>query len=190
MVKHVLIIFILTSVAVIAGWQIDVARLFNVFPPIVVCLSIMAAAVFVRLNRGMPTLDWKSLTGSDRKRITSAIEGLSLEYIGVLAINAFAILMLIVASGLGPKDAIALPSQLQSIFVAAFVGTVLLAVYRMAYVVWRDYDIIKLQRKLIDDAVDRETNDLEKKEAENRLAEMRSANLKAPALSPVQPWEN
>jgi hypothetical protein len=51
-------------IAAIFGWRLPLARLMDILQPLVVALSIMVAALLVRLNRGMPTLDWKSLESS------------------------------------------------------------------------------------------------------------------------------
>ena len=45
---------------VVFGWEIPLMRLFAALQPLTLVLSIMIAAILVRLNRGMPTLDWKS----------------------------------------------------------------------------------------------------------------------------------
>lgn len=47
----------------------------------------MAAAVLVRLNRGMPTLDWKSLEPKGRKNLTAKIVKLQQEYLSILLFN-------------------------------------------------------------------------------------------------------
>ena len=48
-----------SGLAALFGWGVPLVRLFDAFQPMIVALSIMIAAIFVRLNRGMPTLEWK-----------------------------------------------------------------------------------------------------------------------------------
>ena len=59
----------------------------EVLQPLIVAISIMAAALLVRLNRGMPTLDWKSLETAERKILTERVVELSREYMFVLALQ-------------------------------------------------------------------------------------------------------
>ncbi|MBA4174542.1 MAG: hypothetical protein C0511_18290, partial [Hyphomicrobium sp.] len=60
-------------VAGLFAWAVPLVRLFGAVQPLIVALSIMVAAVFVRLNRGMPTLEWKSLEPEKRKELTTSI---------------------------------------------------------------------------------------------------------------------
>jgi hypothetical protein len=57
----VLTIVWVLGLATLFAWNVPLLRLFDAFQPMVVALSIMVAAVFVRLNRGRPALEWKSL---------------------------------------------------------------------------------------------------------------------------------
>ncbi|MBY5831889.1 hypothetical protein HFN47_22440 [Rhizobium leguminosarum] len=190
MLRLAVAIIVILVASGLAAWGIDVARLFNVTQPITVCLSIMGAAVFVRLNRGMPTLDWKSLTALERKELTKSILDLTREYVLILGLNAIAIAYVIFLSAVGKDDAILLPAYMQRGLVGAFVFLLGVAATRVGYVVWRDFDIVRLQKKLIDDSGIRDEHDAAKKEASEKVTAMKSSGLKAPPPSPIQPWSN
>ena len=71
------------------AWAVPLVRLFGAFQPLIVALSIMVAAVFVRLNRGMPTLEWKSLDPVKRKDLTASIVRVTTEYGWIIGINGW-----------------------------------------------------------------------------------------------------
>ncbi|WP_245636797.1 hypothetical protein [Azospirillum thiophilum] len=153
------------------------SRLFDAFQPMTVALSIMLAAILVRLNRGMPTLDWKSLEPQERSQLTSAIVDLTREYAFIVGIKAALVTALV---SLAPfKLDAACWSNWTSRGVAAAIGAmVALSVSRMAYVVWRDYDIVKLQKMMIDSSGVREKNEGEVKLAEAKISGMRASGLR------------
>jgi uncharacterized membrane protein YqjE len=161
-------------------WNVvPLARLFDAFQPMVVTLSVIVAAVFVRLNRGMPSLEWKSLDRTKRAELTAKIVELSREYVGIVAINAFALISLVTLVVIGKDDAVANWSPTVLKAVSATVGAVFaLCLARMAYVVWRDCDIMELQKFLIDNAAAHEADALETKSAESKLADIKAAGLR------------
>jgi hypothetical protein len=87
------------------AWGVPLARLFGALQPLIVALSIMVAAVFVRLNRGMPTLEWKTLDPEKRKDLTTSIVSVNVEYGWIIGINAIALLGLITLSVVGVTEA-------------------------------------------------------------------------------------
>ena len=60
--------------------------------------------------------------------------------------------------------------------------------YRLGYIVWRDHDIVKLQKKLIDDAADREALEKAQKDALSNVATMRAAGLRPGPKPEVSAW--
>jgi hypothetical protein len=56
MARFLIIVWVL-GLATLFALGVPLLRLFDAFQPMVVALSIMVAAVFVRLNRGMPALE-------------------------------------------------------------------------------------------------------------------------------------
>ncbi|PBB77884.1 hypothetical protein CK218_27665 [Mesorhizobium sp. WSM3879] len=185
---------LLTALAVLAAgglaaWRIPLGSLFVAFQPATVALSIMAAAVLVRLNRGMPTLDWKTLEPAGRKRLTSKIVDLQKDYLSLLAINALlvAILIALVIETL-PATA-NWEHWLQRSISGVLSGGMVLVVVRMGHVVWRDYDIVRLQKVLIDAAADKEALESAGREAQKSVADMRQAMREAPKPTTGE-WES
>ncbi len=176
-------------VSVASGWLLNIERIFPVLQPITVCLSIMAAAVFVRLNRGMPSLDWKTVPPRDRKNLTKEIQSISFEYVGVLILASVTVTTLIVVASIGSADFLCLNPWVGRGLIGWFTFCLLLTVWRMAYVVWRDYDIVKLQRKLIDDEANRQIHAEEVAESDKKIERIKEAQLKAPPLPPVKQWD-
>lgn len=170
---------------------VPLARLFDAFQPMVVALSIIIAAVFVRLNRGMPTLEWKSLEPNNRKKLTKKIVDLSKEYVLIVAINGVALLSIVtlIVVGkdalVGNKDLPAILSEQAQKVIAAGVGALFsLCFAKMAYVVWRDCDIMELQKYLIDHIAEHEEAEHQKDISEVKLSEMKASMLRNQPVSP------
>jgi hypothetical protein len=174
--------------AILAAAWVPLPKLFAAFQPGIVTLSIMVAGILVRLNRGMPTIDWKSLRPGERKNLTHAVEELTREYLYILGANALLALSFIALTVVGAYDIAELDDQLQRVIAGAIVALAVLCISRMAYVVWRDYDIVRLQRTLIDAAADRETDEEQRAEAARRIAEMKGAGLIPQEPSPIVKW--
>jgi hypothetical protein len=58
----------------------------------------------------------------------------------------------------------------------------------MAYIVWRDYDIIRLQKILIDESADKDASEEASKTALATVASIRSAGLRGGAAPEPRPW--
>jgi hypothetical protein len=143
----------------------------------VVALSVIVAAIFVRLNRGMPSLEWKSLEREKRTILTTKIVELSKEYVAIVAITGIALIALVTLVVIG-KDAISVLSATVQKLISAGVGTLFsLCLARMSYVVWRDCDIMELQKYLIDNVTERDERELETKSANAKIAAIKSAGL-------------
>lgn len=171
------------------GWGVPLVRLFDAFQSMTVALSIMIAAIFVRLNRGMPTLEWKSLDLEKRTELTGKIVDLSREYGWIVALNAAALAGLVTLSVIGKADVQGRwPTWAQQVVAGLIGGGGALCVARMAYVVWRDLDIVKLQKTLIDASAARDAGELETKAASDKIADIRAAGLKKIAGSKPSAW--
>lgn len=140
MARRLTIIGVL-GLAGLFGWGVPLLRLFDAFQPMIVALSIMIAAIFVRLNRGMPTLEWKSLDLDGRTRLTASIVDLSREYGWIVAVDAAALAGLVALTVVGKADVQAIwPGWAQHLVAAGIGGGAALCVSRMAYVIWRDLE--------------------------------------------------
>lgn len=78
---------VLPSIAAYCFWQwVSFAHLPLTLSQMTSALSIFIAAVLVRLARGMPTLDWKTVPIEKRKVLTGQLVDVSREYAGLLAL--------------------------------------------------------------------------------------------------------
>lgn len=181
---------VLTMVAVagLSGWLIPAMRVFYAVQPLLVLTSIMAAAIFVRLNRAMPTLDWKSLEPAGRKKLTRRVVELNQEYLSILLIQAVLAAALIALVMTGRPAIAVLPDWAVRTISAVIGGLMSLALFRMGYVAWRDYDIVKLQKELIDAAGDKEFAERQVKAAEDNAAAIQSAGLRPFEQKPPSDW--
>lgn len=170
------------------AWAVPLARLYGALQPLIVALSIMVAAVFVRLNRGMPSLEWKSLDPDKRKDLTAAIVSVTTEYGWIIGINAFALAGLVTLSVIGTIDAALWPEGIRRAVSGVVGGLVALCAARMAYVVWRDIDIVRLQKRLIDGAAMRESGERERALADEKVTSIRSANIRSVEVKPPKAW--
>jgi hypothetical protein len=176
--------------AVVFGQWVPLVRLYGAFQPLTVALSIVVAAIFVRLGRGMPTLDWKSMDLGSRTRLTSAIVALTREYAIITAINVALLAIIVVLTVLGKDEVQATwPPTIQREVSFLVGGSICLCVCRMAYVVWRDLDIVRLQKHLIDASASREAADNEVRTAANKIADIRAAGLRKVANRDPPSWD-
>ena len=187
MARAITIVVTLVATGLFA-WAVPLGRLFGAFQPLIVALSIMVAAVFVRLNRGMPTLEWKSLDPEKRKDLTASIVRVTTEYGWIIGINAVALLGLVTLSVVGTTEAGAWPQWIQRVASGTVGGVVTLCAARMAYVVWRDIDIVRLQKRLIDGAASNESLDRERALADEKVMEFKAANLRRVPIEKPKAW--
>jgi len=170
------------------GWAIPLARVFSAIQPVTVALSIMVAAVFVRLNRGVPSLEWKSLDPTKRKDLTASILNVTTEYGWIIGLNATALACLITLTAIGHGDAAQWPLWIRRSVSGGFGALIALCTARMAYVVWRDIDIVRLQKRLIDEAANKEEVERQRAVAEERVSNIRSANVRPVEVPPPKAW--
>jgi len=181
-------IFVTILATGLFAWAIPLDCLFRALQPLTVALSIMIAAVFVRLNRGMPALEWKSLDPKKRKDLTASIVNVTLEYGWIIGMNTFALVGLVALSVIGATETILWPKGVSQA-VSGMVGFLItLCIARMAYVVWRDIDIVRLQKHLIDEAASREIDDREHFIADEKVAGIKAANIRPVEVRPPSSW--
>jgi hypothetical protein len=180
---------ILTLLAVIVvaaafGAFVPIDRVLAATQPLVVAVSIMAAAILVRLNRGMPSLDWQSLALDERRRLTKRLVEVTREYVVILALEAVALAVLVslIISKIDSTSTV-FAIMIAPIVSAATGGVVVLCFARMAHVVWRDYDIVKLQKVLLDEAGERAATEAAAATAATKLQAMRAAGLRGSAAA-------
>ena len=171
--------------AAVFGLWLTLDQFAKILQPLIVALSIMSAGLLVRLNRGMPTLDWKSLDVTDRKVLTQKIVELTREYMIVLSVHGIALISLLV---LAVQNTETFSAYAQQGTVAVAGGLVALCAARMAYIVWRDFDIVRLQKKLIDDSADKEAVDKASQEALSKVSAIRASGLRSGPKPEVSDW--
>ena len=172
------------------AWAVPIARLFAAFQPLIVALSIIVAALLVRLNRGMPTLDWKGLEPTGRSKLTTKVVELTREYAVIVAVSSVLLVLLVSLTVVGEKQVTQAWLEVTRRVVAGVIGGLLgFSLSRMAYVVWRDYDVVKLQKTLIDNASAREEQDNQTLAAEDRISRIRAAGLRQVGAAGPKTWE-
>lgn len=181
------------------AWSVPLERLFDVFLPAMTALSIMAAAVLVRLNRTMPAIDWKILDKASRERLTSEVVALTEEYLWFLAVIGMLILGILALLVVGREaifGVLAGPTDPDRAWYwwwrrasAGMIGAgSTFVVVRMGYLVWRDLDIVRLQKHVIDLGAAQADQAAHEKLAAEKLANMDRANLRAVPISPPKAW--
>jgi hypothetical protein len=188
--RKLLPFFLLVLLAAgLAGWQLSVTRVFSTIQPITVVLSIMAAAIFVRLNRGLPSIDWKALSSSERTNLTDRMVSIARDYLFGLFASSCSIATLICLAALSQQQATCLPGWVQSLIAAWFVFIIGISIVWMGYVVWRDYDIVLLQKQVLDNMSAREEQEKILQQAKDKSAAMKAASVVV-APTPVRPFQN
>lgn len=118
--------------------------------------AIFAAAVLVRLNRGIPSVEWKLVEDDALKRLMDRMEEVAHDYVTVLLVifggmvSAIAILIVGDNFDLGRVEI----TQILSGICGGFFG---LSISRMAHLVWLDVSIFKLQRTVIESSAQTKT---------------------------------
>lgn len=177
---------ILPSIAAYCFWQwVAFSQMAVTLAQTTSALSIFIAAVLVRLARGMPTLDWKSIPIASRKNLTGHLVDVSREYAGLLVLL---MLLLVLAVLVGGADSIiwSAPEKVQRAASALIGFLVMLSVLRFSYVVWRDLDIVSLQKNVIDSMTDQELATKKAEIAGAKLEKMREAKVGGGMSVPVE----
>jgi len=183
-------IFAVFAVGVTFAGLIPLQNVMVAMGSAITALSIMTAAVFVRLNRGMPTLDWKPLTVAERKKLSGAVLDLTAEYAFIVCLNATALIVMVIGSVYDTDYWIAFPDWMGRALSGAIGALLALVGARMGYVVWRDFDVVRLQKTLIDQAGEREEQERQAKVATQAIETMRTANLRPAPTPPPSAWPN
>ncbi len=174
--------------AALFWYVVPLLRLFDAFQPMVVVMSVLIAAVFVRLNRGMPSLEWKNLEAKKRSALTAKIVELSRDYVWIVSLNGLTLLALVTMTIIGRQEISTLwPIWVQSALSATVGALFVLSLARVGYVVWRDCEIMELQKALIDMAADAEVQVVETNSAETKLSSIKAAGLRKIEVSPTEP---
>jgi hypothetical protein len=178
---------IMATGGIFAAW-VPLDRIVDSLQPIIVALSIMAAGLLVRLNRGMPALDWKSLEHSKRKVLTQKVVELVREYLFVLTLQLVALASLITLAALAKTPRLLPTEPWMERGIIGIVGALIAAcIVRMAYIVWRDYDIVRLQKLLVDEAADKEATEAASKAALEKVSSIKAAGLRGTAAMQSRP---
>jgi len=82
----------------------------------------------------------------------------------------------------------AFPSWMNRALSGSIGGLFTLVAVRMGYVVWRDFDVVRLQKTLIDQPGEREEQERQAKVAAQAVETMRAANLRSMPTSPPEGW--
>ena len=82
------------------------------------------------------------------------------------------------------------PILAQDALSAVVGGVTALSVARMGYVVWRDYDIVRLQKELIDASASEDDITAQVEASVQKLAVMQSSGLKRYVTAPPTNWDD
>ena len=183
--------FIAAIACAVAFWLfVPLSQLFGALPQIVTAMSIVSAALFVRLNRGMPSIDWKSIEPETRKRLTKQMLAITGEYVVILAIAATLMTILVTLQVMTLKTIEATWLAATQKATSACIGCLIsLSVVRMSYVVWRDYDIVRTQRTVLDAAADADQLASEQKVADRKIAAIKGSGLRSVPRPDPTSWE-
>ena len=103
----------------------------------------------------------------------------------VLSVHAATLIVLLV---LAVNKTAMFSSNAQKAILATTGGLIALCAARMAYIVWRDYDIVRLQKKLIDESADREDVENASKDAQSKVTAIRASGLRGSQRAEPSAW--
>lgn len=154
-------IFLVLAAAVFSGWLVPASEWAATAKSILTVLAIFAAAILVRLNRGMPTIDWSKVDPEDRSHLVGAIKRLAREYGVTLIVVGVTLALFLILDRTGGETPLAkllasAPSYVPLAISAVSGGVISFVLIRIAYVIWRDIDIVDLQAGVISQAANAE----------------------------------
>jgi hypothetical protein len=112
----------------------------------------------------------------------------TIEYAWILGINAAVLAGLVALLAVGRSDAASWPEWVQRIISGGIGGAIGLCVARMAYVVWRDIDIVRTQKHLVDATATKEQGDQDQLLADAKISKIKSASLRSVEVWPPKAW--
>lgn len=121
--------------------------------------------------------------------LTGSIVAVTAEYAWIIGINAVALAGLVTLSVIGAEEAGLWPDAIRRAVAGVAGGLVALCAARMAYVVWRDIDIVRLQKRLIDGAAEKEALEREVVAADQKVMEFKAANIRRVPIEPPKAWD-
>jgi hypothetical protein len=138
--------------------------------------AVIAAGILVRLNRGVPSLDWKAVEKDAVEGLLARLEQTAKVYIAIIGLTLLSIIVLL---GIVYVNALTSDSKYQLLMVLSTIFGILLGLVigRMAYVVWLDLDIVRLQAVVIRSAVNAEDVKKQGETATEKLAAIGAARL-------------
>ena len=125
----------------------------------------------------------------DREYFRVWFHELGREYGLIVALNASTLCGLVALIVIGKDDIhMGWPGAAQHLTAAMIGAMMALSVARMSYVIWRDYDIVKLQKYLIDTLAARDVSDAEAKASGDKITDIRSAGLRKIMVGEPKAW--
>lgn len=154
-------LLLVLGTAVFSGWLVPMDEWAATAKSILTVLAIFAAAILVRLNRGMPTIDWSKVDAEDRGHLVLAMKNLAREYGTTLIVVGITLAFFLVLDRANGETPLATLLDASRPFVKTLVSAIAGALtsfvlIRITYVVWRDIDIVDLQAGVISQAANAE----------------------------------
>jgi len=139
-------------------------------------VSIMAAAILVRLNRGVPSVDWKSVAPDYLSNLLDGIEKITRAYV-ITFIVALVCIGTIFAVGLIDGSQMVYKAQVAFAITSIFGILFGLLSSRMVYIIWLDLDIVRLQRAVIMSAAENVEVEQQKQIAYKKIDAMEKVRI-------------
>lgn len=139
--------------------------------------ALIVGAVLVRLNRGLPSIDWKMVDATPIERLLNRLEEAAKVYIIIVVACAVSICILLASIYV---DKVTFAYKLTtSLFLSTTFGVLLgFVISRMTFVVWLDLDIVRLQRAVILASAKSQNSDKQIKAAEDKLTAINNARIR------------
>lgn len=177
--KHnVILLIIAIASAILFAKGVSLEQIYIISQPILVCLSIMSAAVLVRLNRGIPQVEWRELKYDEKKKLSNNFVEITKEYCLIISLFFILFSTIIIFMAVGIEYTKSLPLHFSQIL-SGIIGLILGAcLFKMGYVIWRDYDIVVLQREIIMRISDNQETEYNNSIANENIKKIKEANLR------------
>ena len=106
-----------------------------------------------------------------------------------MAIDAALLVLLVALTAVGKDDLVSWPDPAQRLLAGTLGAGMALSLARMAYVVWRDLDIVRLQKAVIDDGAKAERQAEQEKLVDEKVAAIKGSNVRSISSREPRAWD-
>lgn len=146
--KWALSLLLIAAAALAAALTPFGAILVRLSEKLPILLSVLLAAVFVRLARGMPTIPYEKVAPSRALVATQAFRALVRSYVQTFCVFVLAIIMNLFVSSLKPEDTVSIAPWIMPAILGLLNSTVIISIF---FLIMSDVALANIQADMMDE---------------------------------------